>query len=77
LFRRLFSRAHKAWDSLSANAYGIYLVHYIFVTWFQFLLLPVALPAVMKFLLTFVLSVVFSWLVTALARKIPVVKKYL
>ena len=77
LFRRLFSRAHKAWDSLSANAYGIYLVHYIFVTWFQFLLLSVSLPATAKFLLTFVLSVVFSWLVTALARKIPVVKKYL
>jgi hypothetical protein len=52
-------------------------VHYIFVTWFQFLLLPVGLPATMKFLLTFVLSVLFSWLVTALARKIPVVKKYL
>ena len=30
-------------DSLSVNAYGIYLVHYVFIVWLQFLMLPVAL----------------------------------
>ncbi len=77
LFRRLFSHASKAWDSLSANAYGIYLVHYIFVTWSQFLLLPAALPAVTKFVLTFLISLTLSWALTALVRKIPIVRKYL
>jgi glucans biosynthesis protein C len=77
LFRRLFTRGRKTWDALSANAYGIYLVHYVFVTWFQFLLLPVALPAVVKFAITFILSLTISWLLTALIRKIPIVRKYL
>ena len=35
-------------DSLSANAYGMYIVHYLFVVWLQFALLNAALPAVGK-----------------------------
>ena len=35
-------------DSLSANAYGIYLIHYVFVTWLQYALLGVALFAIAK-----------------------------
>src|SRR6185295_11239002 len=35
-------------DSLSANAYGMYLVHYVFVVWLQFALLDAALLAVFK-----------------------------
>ena len=32
-------------DSLKANAFGMYLVHYLFVVWLQFALLGLALPA--------------------------------
>jgi hypothetical protein len=85
VFRHIFGSAgrglsavfRKAWNSLAANAYGIYLVHYIFVLWSQFLLLPVALPALIKFALSFIISLVLSWLLTALVRKIPIVSKYL
>ena len=77
LFSRLFTRPRKAWSSLSTNAYGIYLIHYGFVTWLQFLLLPAALPALAKFALTFVGSLALSWGATALLRRIPVIKKYL
>jgi surface polysaccharide O-acyltransferase-like enzyme len=77
LFSRLFTRPRKAWSSLSANAYGIYLIHYGFVTWLQFLLLPAALSALAKFALTFVISLALSWGLTALLRRIPVIKKYL
>ena len=77
VFRRFFHTARKAWDSLAANAYGIYLVHYIFVLWTQFLLLPAALPALTKFGISFTLSLAFSWLLTTLIRKIPIVRKYL
>src|SRR6185503_21126695 len=35
-------------DSLSPNAYGIYLVHYIFIVWLQFAMLSVALFAAGK-----------------------------
>ena len=77
VFRRRVHRARKTWDSLAANAYGIYLVHYIFVLWCQFLLLPVALPAVAKFALTFVGALLLSWLLTAQARKIGIIRKWL
>jgi glucans biosynthesis protein C len=76
-FRRRFTKAHKTWSSLSANAYGIYLVHYLFVTWLQFLLLPAALPALVKFAIVFLGSLTLSWMLTALLRRIPLVKKYL
>ena len=77
LFRRLFNKPLGAWNSLSNNAYGIYLIHYGFVTWLQFLLLPIALPALIKFALVFIGSLILSWLLTALLRRIPVIKKYL
>jgi len=63
--------------SLSANAYGIYLVHYIFVLWCQYLLLDVDLPAVIKFLITFIVAVTLSWTLTCTLRKIGVIRKYL
>jgi glucan biosynthesis protein C len=76
-FRRHAHRARKTWDSLAANAYGIYLIHYIFVLWCQFLLLPLALPALVKFALTFTGALLLSWLLTALARKIGIIRKWL
>lgn len=35
-------------DRLSANAYGLYLVHYNFVVWLQYALLDTALVAMIK-----------------------------
>ena len=32
-------------DSLKTNAYGMYLIHYVFVVWLQYALLPAGLPA--------------------------------
>jgi glucan biosynthesis protein C len=77
VFRRLIHHARKTWDSLAANAYGIYLVHYIFVLWCQFLLLPVQLPAMIKFVLTVICALLLSWLLTAQARKIGIIRKWL
>jgi peptidoglycan/LPS O-acetylase OafA/YrhL len=77
LFKKLFQRASAWWQSLSANAYGIYLVHYIFVLWCQYLLLGVGLPAVVKFLIVFIVSVGASWGVTYLVRRNKLVRKYL
>jgi hypothetical protein len=34
------------WDSLAHNAYGIYLVHYFFVNWLQYLFLQAANPRI-------------------------------
>lgn len=76
-FRRLFRSASFIWGSLSANAYGIYLVHYIFVVWCQYLLLLFDWPVVPKFILTFITGAGLSWLVTYVARKNTVVRRYL
>jgi glucans biosynthesis protein C len=76
LFKRFATRPAAIWNSLSNNAYCIYLVHYVFVLWCQYGLLGISLPAIVKFGITFVLSISFSWIVSMLLRKIPVVKAY-
>jgi peptidoglycan/LPS O-acetylase OafA/YrhL len=77
LFMRIFRRPSARWSAFSANAYGIYLVHYIFVIWCQYWLLCVDLPAVAKFLLTTIIAVLVSWWVSHLLRKIKVIGRYL
>ena len=77
LFKNLFHRINSLWELLSANAYGIYLVHYIFVLWCQYYLLDFSLPAVVKFLITFIFAVTASWFVTYLFRKNKIIAKYL
>lgn len=49
-------------DSLSANAYGMYLLHYVFVVWLQFALLPLALFAGVKWAVVFGGTLGLSWL---------------
>jgi glucans biosynthesis protein C len=77
VFHRIVRSASRVWQSLAANAYGIYLIHYIFVLWLQYLMLPLGLPAVVKFALTFAGSLGLSWIITAWVRRIPWVGKYL
>ncbi|QGY42851.1 acyltransferase family protein [Maribellus comscasis] len=75
-FRKLANKENKLWNSLSENAYLIYLIHYIFVVWCQFLLLRFDIPAFIKFSLTFILSFFLSWLCSVQLRKIRVIEKY-
>jgi len=51
----------KLTDSLSENAYAIYLVHYVFVVWLQYALLGARLPAVAKGVLVFTGTLLLSW----------------
>jgi hypothetical protein len=55
----------RALDSLSANAYGMYLVHYVFVVWLQFALLDLALFAVVKVAIVFGGTLLMSWAISA------------
>jgi len=71
-FARTFFQTARPWaDSLTENAYGIYVFHYVFVIWIQFILLAQPLPAVLKFLIVFSGALLASWLLTALLRKTP------
>jgi surface polysaccharide O-acyltransferase-like enzyme len=58
-------------DPMQGDAYGIFLVHYPIVLWLQYWLFDFDLPAIVKALVAFVLTVALSWAVTAALRKIP------
>ncbi len=65
------------WNSVSANAYSIYLIHYVFITWFQFLLIQISLPVIVKFLIVFAGAFLFSWMITNFLRKFKTVAQLL
>jgi Acyltransferase family len=58
---------YRAWwsDSLSENAYGIYVVHYVFVVWAQYMLLGSQIPAFIKAVIVFVITTCGSWFISA------------
>jgi glucans biosynthesis protein C len=65
LFLR-FGRYRARWsDSLSRNAYGIYVAHYVFVVWTQYILLNVDLAAFMKAAIVFGTTLCASWLLSS------------
>jgi peptidoglycan/LPS O-acetylase OafA/YrhL len=67
---RFFARA--PWPvaaSLSENAYGIYILHYSFVTWMQFSLLSQRWPVALKFAIVFAVALAGSWVATAGLRR--------
>jgi peptidoglycan/LPS O-acetylase OafA/YrhL len=73
-----FGRRHSTiGDSLSANAYGIYVVHWPVVLWLQLALLLTPLGPVAKGLLAIALGFALSWLAAALLRSIPGVSRVL
>ena len=72
VFLRFAAARSAVVDSLSANAYGIYLVHYVFVIWLQYLLLGVALFAIAKGAIVFAAASLLSWASTAAVCRIPI-----
>jgi peptidoglycan/LPS O-acetylase OafA/YrhL len=75
VFVRFARSRRKIFDSLTANAYGMYLLHYAFVSWLQYALLKSQLPAIAKGSLVFVVVVLLSWGATAALRRIPAVAR--
>jgi glucans biosynthesis protein C len=69
VFLRFGNARSAVTDSLSEDAYAIYLVHYVFVVWLQYALLGATLPAVVKGVLVFASTLLLSWGVAAGARR--------
>ena len=67
---RLLRARDRLLDSLSKNAYGIYLVHYVFVLWLGYALVGVTLKAPAKMILVFSAALVLSWLTSTAASAI-------
>lgn len=75
IFVRFAGRSHRIFDSLNNNAYGMYLIHYAFVSWLQYAWLPASLPAIVKGSFVFVGTVLLSWGTTAVLRRLPAVAR--
>jgi hypothetical protein len=75
LFVRFATRRRWIWDSLSDNEYGMYLIHYMFVSWLQLAVLSSSLPAIEKGVLVFAGVLLLSWGTSATIRRIPAVSR--
>lgn len=66
-----FSRNHtKVLDSLSANAYAMYLVHYVFVVWLQYALLGSNLFPIVKVAIVLSCTLILSWASSAAINRL-------
>jgi glucans biosynthesis protein C len=65
---RFAARRFPLLAGLKDSAYGMYLVHYLFVVWLQFALVGVALPAIIKGGIVFAGTLLLSWGAVAALR---------
>jgi glucan biosynthesis protein C len=63
----------RLFDSLKENAYGMYLIHYLFIVWLQFAMLATDLPAILKAAVVFGGTLALSWAATAALRQVSAV----
>jgi peptidoglycan/LPS O-acetylase OafA/YrhL len=71
LVLRFAGRRLPVFDVLKRDAYGLYLVHYVFVVWLQYALLAAGLLAVVKGAIVFAGTLLLSWGIIAAIRRIP------
>jgi len=74
-FLSLSKRRFRILDSLSNNSYGIYIVHYVFITWLQYLLLSPSVSPIFKGMAVFLITLLLSWATIAAIRHIPLAAK--
>lgn len=58
--------------SLAHNGYGIYIFHYVFVLWAQYLLLGVTAFALIKAVTVFGIALVLSWTASVAVCRVPI-----
>jgi peptidoglycan/LPS O-acetylase OafA/YrhL len=75
IFLRFAESDWRLLDALQPSAYGVYLVHYIFIIWLQYAVYDYSLPAGIKFAIVFIGTLALSWGLTVMVRKIPVVAR--
>ncbi|MFL6840181.1 MAG: acyltransferase family protein, partial [Bradyrhizobium sp.] len=62
-------------DAMQPSAYGIYLLHYVFIIWLQYVVYEASFAAGVKAAIVFVGTLSGSWALTVLLRKIPFVAR--
>ena len=73
LFVRFITRRNPIFDSLSDNEYGMYLIHYLFVSWLQMALLAIAFGPITKAGAVFSGVLLLSWGTSAGLRRLPAI----
>jgi glucans biosynthesis protein C len=68
---RFANRRLPAFEILNENAYGMYLIHYVFVVWLQYALLGAPFAAVIKATIVFAGTLMMSLATVAAIRRIP------
>jgi hypothetical protein len=76
-FLRFVRKTGPVGASLQANAYGMYLVHYVFTSWLAWMLLPASWGGLAKGCAVFGGAVALSWLTTTVLRRMPLLGRIL
>ena len=75
IFLRFTASGSRLLDAMRPSAYGIYLLHYIFIVWLQYAIYDFSFPAVIKFAIVFAGTLSLSWGLTSMLRKILAVAR--
>jgi peptidoglycan/LPS O-acetylase OafA/YrhL len=75
IFLRFADAGWRLLDALRPSAYGVYLLHYIFIIWLQYAVYDYSLSAGVKFAIVFAGTLAMSWALTVMLRRIPVVAR--
>ena len=76
-FKKLVKKRNVFFDSLSANSFGIYIIHYAYTLWLQYFLLSLDWAPMVKLTIVFSGSVLLSWGTSELFRRIPVARRFM
>jgi fucose 4-O-acetylase-like acetyltransferase len=74
--KALIRRRMIFWDIITTNSFTIYLIHYVFIIWGQYLLLNLALPAIIKFFIVALCAICFSLLISHYLHKSKKASRY-
>jgi glucans biosynthesis protein C len=75
IFLRFAARPSPRFGKFADNAYGIFLVHYVFVVWLQYALLDAPFSAVVKGVLVFGGVVVLSYAAASAMQRAPIAER--
>jgi hypothetical protein len=75
VFLRFARSSYWLLDAMQPSAYGIYLLHFIFLIGLQYVVYDPAFPAFVKFAIVFTGTLSMSWALTVLLRQVPIVAR--
>jgi len=77
LFHKRFNFSSKFGQKLSANSYAIYIFHYPFVIYLQYILINWSISPIIKFILVIAVSISITYIICEyLLHRIPIIKKF-